>query len=120
MASINYTNYNIDQTVRVFDKFYDVTIPVPAGEYDIVLSYFKSQMTDESAAANFTSSLFQVANATNTPALTLLQSFESATTGMALNITMAYYLNRIRSSATLLGVGTPFAPNVYAARNVLQ
>jgi hypothetical protein len=26
MPSINYTNYNIDQTVRVFDAFYDYDV----------------------------------------------------------------------------------------------
>jgi hypothetical protein len=124
MASINYTNYNIDQTVRVFDTFYDYDVNIPAGDYDIVNSYFKSVMTTKQAADNFTVSLFRVAQDTNIPALTLLQSFQAGNTnnnpGLSLNINMAYYLNSIRNRATLLGVGIAVAPNYYAARNVIQ
>jgi len=39
--------------------------------------------------------------------------------GMSLSASLAYYLNSIRSRATLLGVGTPVTPNFYQARNVL-
>jgi len=35
-------------------------------------------------------------------------------------VTMAYYLNSIRSPATLLGVLEPVSPNYYTARNVRQ
>lgn len=118
--SINFTNYNIDQTVRVFDSFYDYDVNVPAAEYDLVYSFFLKEMSDRTAAGNFTVSLFRVAENTGIPALTLLQEFEQGTTGMGLNITMAYYLNSIRSRATLLGVGVPVQPNFYAARNVIQ
>lgn len=119
-GSINYTNYNIDQTVRVFDSFYDYDVNVPAAEYDVVYSYFLREMTDRTAAGNFTVSLFRVAENTGIPALTLLKTFEQGETGMSLNINMAYYLNSIRSRATLLGVGVPVTPNFYAARNVIQ
>ena len=121
MSSINYTNYNIDQTVRVFDNFYNYEVNVPVNEYDAVNSYFKSVMTTKQAADNFTSSLFRVAEDTKIPAMTLLASFEQGgDTGMSLNINMAYYLNSIRNRATLLGVGSPVQPNYYAARNVVQ
>jgi hypothetical protein len=33
---------------------------------------------------------------------------------------MAYYLNQIRSTATLLGVNAKVVPNFYAARAVVQ
>jgi len=124
MASINYTNYNIDQTVRVFDTFYDYDVDIPVGDYDVVNSYFRSVMTTKQAADNFTSSLFRVAQDTNIPPLTLLQSFQAGNTnnnpGLSLNLNMAYYLNSIRNRATLLGVGIAVAPNFYAARNVVQ
>lgn len=120
MSSINYTNYNIDQTVRVFDTFYNYDIAIPANEYDIVNGYFKSVMTSKQAADSFTVSLFQVAQDTKIPALTLLDSFQAAGDALDLNINMAYYLNSIRSRATLLGVGVPVAQNFYAARNVVQ
>lgn len=124
MSSINYTNYSIDQTVRVFDNFYTFDVNVPAAEYDIVNSYFRSVMATKAAADNFTVSLFRVAEDSKIDALTLLQSFQesggSNANSMDLNITMAYYLNQIRSRATLLGVGVPVTPNFYAARNVVQ
>jgi hypothetical protein len=121
MSSINYTNYNIDQTVRVFDAFYDYDVNIPVGDYDVVYSYFKSVMSTKQAAENFTVSLFRVAQDTNIPAMTLLQAFQQGgDNGMGLNVNMAYYLNSIRNRATLLGVGAPVQPNYYAARNVVQ
>ena len=119
MSSINTTNYNIDQTVRVFDSFYEYDVNVPAAEYDIVYSYFRREMTTTVAAGNFTVSLFRVAEETGIPALDLLQQFQGQN-GVNLNVQLAYLLNSIRNKATLLGVGVPVTPNFYAARNVVQ
>ena len=118
-GSVNYTNTNLDQTVRIFDRFYQYEANVPAAEYDIVLSFFKQQMNNNTVAGNFTVSLFQVAEQTNIPALTLLDSFQGNNL-MTINLNMAYYLNNIRSRATLLGVNVQPVPNYYAARTVLQ
>jgi hypothetical protein len=49
-----------------------------------------------------------------------LETFQASGAELDLNINMAYYLNSIRSRATLLGVGIPVTPNYYAARNVIQ
>jgi len=117
MSTINAINYNIDQTVRIFDQFYNYSANVPAAEYDIVLSYFKTVMTTDLAAENFTTALFRVAENINTPVLTLLQQLEGQDS-IQLSISMAYYLNSLRSPATLLGVITPVTPNIYTARNV--
>jgi hypothetical protein len=38
---------------------------------------------------------------------------------MQVTSTVAFYLNDIRSNATLLGVGNVTTPNVYASRNIL-
>ena len=103
----------------MFDAFYEYDVNVPAAEYDVVNSYFKSVMTTRLAADNFTMSLFKVSEDTKIPALTLLQAFDGVS-GMNLNVTLAYYLNTIRNRATLLGVGVPVSPNFYAARNVVQ
>lgn len=118
-GTVNYVNANIDQTVRVFDSFYGYDANVPADQYDIVYSYFQQEMGDRTVAGNFTVSLFQVADITGIDALTLLDSFKGAT-GLDLTLNMAYYLNQIRSRATLLGVNSQVVPNYYAARNVLQ
>lgn len=119
MGSVNTTNFNLDQTVRIFDNFYDFELVIPAAEYDVVYSYFASKMPSKQAAGNFTVSLFRVAQESGTEPLTLLEEFKGIN-GVSLDVTMAYYLNAVRSLATLLGVGVPVTPNFYAARNVLQ
>jgi len=118
MSTINYSNPNLDLTVRVFDQFYAYEANIPAAEYDVVHSYFLSVMTTRQAAGNFTVSLFRVAEETGIPALTLLQEFQGAN-GVNLSSNLAYYLNQIRSRATLLGVGVAVVPNFYQARNAL-
>lgn len=116
-STINEINPQVDQTVRIFDQFYKYDVNVPAEEYDIVYSYFRSQFTTDEAAGNFTSALFQVANETNVPAVDLVRTFYGQNQ-MQLTTSMAYYLNGIRSPATLLGVLNPTVPNYYTARNV--
>jgi hypothetical protein len=119
MSSVNYSNPKVDASVKIFDSFYNYEANVPAAEYDVVNSYFRSVMSDTTVAGNFTASLFQVADFTNIPVLTLLDSFQG-NTPMELNINMAYYLNQIRSRATLLGINSQPTPNYYAARAVIQ
>lgn len=118
-GSVNNTNFNIDQTVRVFDQFYSFDVNIPAAEYDVVHSYFVKTTKNRQAAGNFTVSLFRIAEETGIPPLTLLQEFQGVN-GVNLNVSLAYYLNQIRSRATLLGVGVAVVPNAYAARNVIQ
>lgn len=119
MSTVNAVNYNQDMTVRVFDRFYEYEANIPVNEYDIVHSFFLSNMQNRTAAGNFTVTLFRVAQETNIPALTLLEGFQGQS-GMNLTANLAYYLNTIRNRATLLGVGVPTQPNFYAARNVTQ
>ena len=118
MSTVNYTNPNTDLSVRIFDSFYDYDVNIPADEYDVVHTYFLSVMTTRQAAGNFTVSLFRVAQDTGINPLTLLKEFQGLN-GVSLSASLAYYLNSIRSRATLLGVGTAVTPNFYQARNVL-
>lgn len=119
MTTINTTNYSIDQTVRIFDQFYNYAAVIPAQEYDAVVSYFKSVFNTSQAAENFTGSLFRVAQDTNTDVMELLQTFqEGGQSEPQVTILMAYYLNSVRSSSTLLGILAPTTPNFYAARNI--
>ena len=119
MSTLNEVNPKIDQTVQIFDQFYNYSANVPAMEYDIVLSYFRSVFTTTLAAENFTTALFRVAEESDTSVLTLLQSMEGQSS-LQLTISLAYYLNSVRSPATLLGVLQPTTPNFYTARNVRQ
>lgn len=120
MSTVNNINPRVDNTVRVFDSFYGYEEFVPAGEYDLVNSFFRSVVPDRLAAGNFTISLFRIATTTQTPVLTLLQQIQAnGTTAIQLTQTLTYYLNNLRSPATLLGFGAETAPNQYTARNVL-
>jgi hypothetical protein len=119
MTTVNATNYSIDQTVRIFDQFYNYEANVPAEEFDAVLSYFRSVFLTNTAAQNMTNSLFRVAEISNISALELLQTFQQGgSTEPEVTMLMAYYLNTIRSPATLLGVLSPSTPNFYTARNI--
>lgn len=119
MTTINQINNRIDQTVRIFDQFYNYDENVPAQEYDAVLSFFRSVFKTEDAANNFAVALFRVAQNSGQNALTLLATFENQTPP-EITTTLCYYLNGIRSPSTLLGVLTPTTPNFYTARNVKQ
>lgn len=118
MSSVNQINTKVDLTVRVFDEFYRYETVVPANEYDAVLSFFKEIYGTTIAAENFAVSLFRVSEQSKTPVMTLLQQME-ALNKADLNVTMAYYLNGIRSPSTLLGVDIIAAPNPTVARNIL-
>lgn len=117
MTSVNYANPKLDATVKIFDQFYAYETTVSGEEYDAVYSYFRSQFGDSVAAGNFTVTLFRVAEASGESVMNLLYQIEGLT-GPELTLTLAYYLNALRSPATLLGLNTPTQPNFYAARNV--
>jgi len=116
-GSVNYSNPKVDQTVRIFDRFYSYDVDVPSLEYDAVYSYFRSIYGTNIAAGNFTVSLFRVAQSSSIPIMDLLEQIQGL--GQAeLNLTLAYYLNNIRSPATLLGINAATTPNYYVARNI--
>ena len=117
MASVNAVNNKTDLTVQIFDRFYGYQQQVPVDAYDAVLSYFKSVFGSTEAAGNFTVSVFRISHATNIPVMTLLQQFQGQT-APEVTLSLAYYLNGIRSSSTLLGVNVPTQPNYYVARNI--
>jgi hypothetical protein len=117
MASVNAINTKTDLTVQIFDRFYGYQQQVPVDQYDAVNSYFRSVFDSIEAAGNFTVSVFRVSNQTGIPVMNLLQQFQGQTAPQ-INLTLAYYLNGIRSSSTLLGINVPTQPNFYIARNI--
>ena len=117
MASVNAINNKIDQTVQIFDRFYGFQQQVPVDAYSAVLSYFQSVFESREAAGNFTVSVFRISQATGVPAMTLLQQFQGQT-GPQITLTLAYYLNGIRSKSTMLGLNVPTQPNYYVAHNI--
>jgi hypothetical protein len=117
MSTVNYANPKLDTTVKIFDEFYQYETVVSAQEYDAVYSYFRSQFGTSDAAGNFTVTLFRVAEESGESVMNLLYQIEGLT-GPELTLTLAYYLNALRSPSTLLGVNVPTQPNYYAARNI--
>jgi hypothetical protein len=117
MASVNYANPKVDQTVKIFDRFYAYEVDVPSLEYDAVYSFFRSIYGTAIAAGNFTVSLFRISQQSDIPVMDLLQQIQDLDQAQ-LNLTLAYYLNNIRSPATLLGINAATTPNYYVARNI--
>jgi len=117
MGTVNYVNPNTDQTVRIFDSFYAYEAVVPADEYDAVFSYFRSVFDTAEAAGNFTVTVFRIAQQSSIPVMDFLQQLQSQSKP-ELTLTLAYYLNGLRSKSTLLGVNVAVTPNYYVARNV--
>ena len=117
MGSVNSYNVSIDQTVQLFDQFYDYSTSVPVQEYDAVYSFFRSQFNTAEATGNFTVALFRVSENSRLPVMDLLSQMEGLGT-VELTLTLAYYLNNLRSASTLLGLNQPVTPNFYVARNV--
>ena len=118
-TTVNYANPNIDGTVKIFDQFYAYSADVTQLEYDAVYSYFLSVFGTAEAAGNFTVSVFRVSESSGIPVMTLLEEFQGQS-APELTLTLAYYLNSIRSNSTLLGVNAATQPNFYVARNVRQ
>jgi len=118
MGTVNAINPAVDLTVRVFDDFYNFAIEVDANTWDIVNSYMLSVFRTAEAAENFSTTLFRIANETEVPVMDILAEIQGMDT-IQLTATLAYYLNGLRSPATLLGVNEPVTPNAYVARNVL-
>lgn len=118
MSTVNAPNDKIDVTVRVFDQFYDFALEVPVEQYDVIKSFFLTVFTEETAADNFTVTIFRIAQETGVEALTILEQIQDQNT-IELTSTLAYYINGLRSPATLLGVNTPVVPIASVARNVL-
>jgi hypothetical protein len=116
-GTVNTVNTKIDQTVRIFDQFYKYEATIPQMEYDAIYSYFRSVFATSEQAGNFTTVMFRIAEDSGIPAMTLFEEIRGQ--GLPeLNLTLAYYLNTLRSSTTLLGINAKNTPNYYVARNI--
>jgi hypothetical protein len=110
---------SMDQTVRIFDSFYAITLNINGNEYDIVHGYFMSVCTTKTIANNFTAVLFRVAQETGIDALDLLDQIKG-TKKMEMNQILAYYMNSFKSKTSLYGISTVPKPNLPVARNIVQ
>lgn len=116
--TLNDVQFDDSKNIRVVDEFTSSDFVVSANEYDYVYSFFKRAMKDPVAAENFTVAIYQVSRQANIPVLEIVETMKDQPE-IELTASIAYYLNGIRSSATLLGVNNLVQSNYYAARNVL-
>jgi hypothetical protein len=119
--SITVLNNTSDITTQIYDAFYDLQIEPPAGQYEIVNSFFNQYCSDQRTSEAFTVNLFRVALLTGTDVLSLLDTFRGAKDNMQITLTMAYYLNSINPhKAVMLGVNNLLVPVNSVQRNIVQ
>lgn len=108
----------LDQTVRVFDQFYNFDLVVNSNQYEIVYSYFYDINKSETIARNFTTILFRIANTIGEDVLKLLE-YLTGSSKLEVNGILIYYLNSLKSKTTLYGINASPAPNQTVQRNVV-
>jgi hypothetical protein len=119
MARILDSRASLDQTVRIFDQFYNFDLVVSGSEYDIVHSYFISVCEAKQIADNFTVYLFRISQETKVSVLDLLENIQGRNQ-LEMNIFITYYLNTFKSKTALYGIGAIPQANQFVARNVVQ
>jgi hypothetical protein len=116
-----FKNSAADQTIRIFDGFYNVDVVVNANEYELVQAFFTSVCETKQQAEQFTAFLFRVATESGIPATELLSEMESMrTNSVMLNKFLIFYLNKFRPKTNLYGLSDIPAPVLPAARNVVR
>jgi hypothetical protein len=112
---------SMDQTVRIYDQFYNVDVVVNAAEFDIVFGFFQTICATTQIAANYTSFLFRVSSESGIPIMQFMEDLNKMKTDkMLVNSFLAFYLNKFRSKTNLYGVSTVPRPVQPVARNVVQ
>lgn len=106
-------------TQQVFDSFYQINLTVPADQWEIVLSWFRSICATEQIAQNFTGYVFIISNNTKINPLDLLNQLQGLT-GIEIDAVMAFYLNNVKTKSALYGVANLLTPNRYVQRNIIQ
>jgi hypothetical protein len=108
----------LDNSVRVFDQYYNFQVVVDSNHYEIIYSYFTSVTNTIDTAKNFTTMLFRIANITGENPLTLLDYMQGSTKLQVTSL-MAYYLNGLKSKTTLYGISVTPSPNQTVQRNIV-
>jgi hypothetical protein len=119
MPKIVDNKISLDQTIRIFDSFYAVTLTVPSDKFDIVYGYFTSVCDTKNIAANFTAFLFRVAQEAQLDVLELLAQIQGTNNKLQMNRILIYYLNSLKSKASLYGIASTRIPNFPISRNIV-
>lgn len=108
----------IDSSVKLFDSFYNFEMNVDANQYDIVYSYFYETSKSKNIAQNFTTIIFRLSSITGENVMVMLEYLQGKSK-LEANVTLAYYLNSIKSKTTLYGVSVVPKPNEMVQRNIV-
>jgi hypothetical protein len=103
---------------KTFDEVYNDSININGSEYDIVYSYFKTISDNFNIASNFTLYLFRISAATGVSVIELLENFKGKPSFQVTG-EMAYFLNTMKSNATLYGITQLPTPNQSVQRNIV-
>lgn len=109
----------VDETVRIFNSFYNVRVDVNAADYDIVYSYFFGISKNSEIAGNFTGFFFRIAKEANINVRELLDLIKGKDNSLEMNKVISYYLNALKSKTSLYGISNIPKPNVAVQRNVV-
>jgi len=113
------TTQSTDNTVLIYDNFYNMQMSVPSNKYGIVLAYFLSVCATEEIAQNFAAFLFKVAQESGVDSLTILDNIKGSKNKLEIDQKFAYYLNSFKSRTSLYGVAVIPRPVQPVARNVV-
>lgn len=119
MALFSIENRAVDNTVVIFDNFYNQKVSVPAEQYNLVNSFFKGVCDTTEIAENFTAFLFKVSTASGIDPLEIIQSLKGDNNKLKIDQKFAYYLNSFKSKTNLYGVAVVPKPVQPVARNVV-
>lgn len=108
----------LDNTVRIFDSFYDFDLVVDGNQYEIVYSFFYGLTDSKSVADNFTLLIFRISTLSGENPLSLIE-YLSGKSKMEVNAILAYYLNSVKSKTSLYGINSTPQPNSNVQRNIV-
>ena len=120
MARIIDSRTAIDRSVQLLDSFYSTNVKVNADQFDIVHGYFTKICSTKTIADNYTAMLFMISTQAGIDVLSLLKELKNTTNTLQMNKTICYYLNSLKSKATMYGVGTTLKSVLPVARNIVQ
>lgn len=110
----------IDQTIKIYDNFYNLSLTINSAQYDVVYSFFRGITDSDTIAKNFTAFMFRIAQEVGIDVLELLQQLKTiGGDKIKVNKVIAYYLNSLKSKTSLYGTSMVPAPNIPVARNVI-
>jgi len=116
--SLDEPKSSLDNTVKIFDSFYNTELVINASEYEIVHSYFADLTGSNNIANNFSIFIFRIASLTDKKSFEILDYIKGKSK-LEVNALMAYYLNGVKTKTALYGISVSPIPNQHIQRNIV-